>query len=271
MSTPNTPRPGSPRPEGSQAPRTSGEQKSPSGAAGQRLASGSKEPVAGKKPGAGEAARGDAQRASQPGEKQRPESRPASGKPTPGRAPAATGAPASGAAKSAAGKPAPQRPQQQTGQQRPQQATGQQRPAGQRPAGQQGAGQQKLVRPAPKAKVRKARLLVSRVDPWSVLKLSFLLSVALGIVTVVAAVVLWTVLDLTGVFDSVNSLLTEIAGSESGFSLADFASLGQIAAFATIVAVVNVVLITAISTLAAVLYNISSSLVGGIGVTLTDD
>ena len=150
-----------------------------------------------------------------------------------------------------------------------------QRPAatGQRPdAAAQRPGQPGLVRPAPKAKVRRARLLVSKVDPWSVLKMSFLLSVALGIVTVVAAIVLWTVLDLTGIFDQVDSLLGTLAGSESGgFELKKVASLGQVASFAVIIAVINVVLLTALSMLSAVLYNIAATLVGGIGVTLTDD
>lgn len=129
-----------------------------------------------------------------------------------------------------------------------------------------------LIKPAPKAKVRRARLLVSKVDPWSVLKMAFLLSVALGIVTVVAAIVLWTVLDLTGIFDQVDGLLGTLAGSEGGgFELKKVASLGQVASFATIIAVINVVLLTALSMLSAVLYNISATLVGGIGVTLTDD
>jgi Transmembrane domain of unknown function (DUF3566) len=144
-----------------------------------------------------------------------------------------------------------------------------QRPA-QRPNGQ--GGRPGLVRPAPKAKARRARLLVSKVDPWSVLKMAFLLSVALGIVTVVASIVLWTTLDITGIFDRVNDLLTEIAGTEGGaFDLRAYASLGQVASFATIIAVVNVVLLTALAMLSAVLYNISATLVGGIGVTLTDD
>ncbi|HET7415579.1 MAG TPA: DUF3566 domain-containing protein [Arthrobacter sp.] len=148
-------------------------------------------------------------------------------------------------------------------------STGTGRPAGQRPP----ASKSGLVRPAPKAKVRRARLLVSKVDPWSVLKMAFLLSVALGIVTVVASIVLWTVLDLTGIFDRVNGLLDQIMGSETGpaFDLREFASLGQVASFATIIAVVNVVLLTALAMLSAILYNISSTLVGGIGVTLTDD
>jgi len=158
--------------------------------------------------------------------------------------------------------------------QRPAQPPQGQRPGvpGQRPGQGSAQGTPGLVKPAPKAKVRRARLLVSKVDPWSVLKMSFLLSVALGIVTVVAAIVLWTVLDLTGIFDQVDSLLGTLAGSEGGgFELKKVASLGQVASFAVIIAVVNVVLLTALSMLSAVLYNISATLVGGIGVTLTDD
>lgn len=190
----------------------------------------------------------------------RPQQSPAAPSGLPGQRPAAA------AGQRPQGTPAGQRPQGQ----RP--AAPAQRPAapGQRPQGAQGAPG--LVKPAPKAKVRRARLLVSKVDPWSVLKMAFLLSVALGIVTVVAAIVLWTVLDLTGIFDQVDSLLGTLAGSEGGgFELKKVASLGQVASFATIIAVVNVVLLTALSMLSAVLYNISATLVGGIGVTLTDD
>ncbi|MHA7177842.1 DUF3566 domain-containing protein [Arthrobacter sp. Sr24] len=130
-----------------------------------------------------------------------------------------------------------------------------------------------LVKPAPKAKARRARLLISKVDPWSVLKMAFLLSVALGIVTVVAAIVLWSLLDTMGLFETVNAFVNEIQGKEGGvpFDLLTIVSLGQVASFSTIVAVVNVVLLTTLSVLSAVLYNISATLVGGIGVTLTDD
>lgn len=200
----------------------------------------------------------------------RPQQRPAApaGAPSaaPGQRPATQGQrPAQGQpGQRSAPAPADQRPPQG----RPLQGQPGQGQPGQRPA----QGQPGLVKPAPKAKVRRARLLVSKVDPWSVLKMAFLLSVALGIVTVVAAIVLWTVLDLTGIFDQVDSLLGTLAGSEGGgFELKKVASLGQVASFATIIAVVNVVLLTALSMLSAVLYNISATLVGGIGVTLTDD
>jgi len=128
-----------------------------------------------------------------------------------------------------------------------------------------------LVRPAPKAKVRKARLLVSKVEPFSVLKIAFLLSVAFGVITVVAAVGIWAVLDLSGTFDSFNQLMRDAIGAEDNFDLRDSISLGQVASYATIIAVVNVVVISVVSMLGAVLYNIGASLVGGAGVTLTDD
>jgi hypothetical protein len=204
----------------------------------------------------------------------RPQQRPAAPAAAPGQRPAVPGqrplqsdVPTSGqqAQRTAPANPAQGRPVQGQQGQRPFQGNPAQ---GQRPT----QGTPGLVKPAPKAKVRRARLLISRVDPWSVLKMAFLLSVALGIVTVVAAIVLWTVLDLTGIFDQVDSLLGTLAGSEGGgFELKKVASLGQVASFATIIAVVNVVLLTALSMLSAVLYNIAATLVGGVGVTLTDD
>lgn len=197
-------------------------------------------------------------------QRQAPASRPApavSKSPVPGSAGSAQKAP-SGSAN--ASRPADARPAQS----RPAQARPAQASAG--PAAS--AATAGLVKPAPKAKVRRAKLMISKVDPWSVLKMSFLLSVALGIVTVVAALVLWTVLDLTGIFNQVNKLVGDVAGSESGgFDLRKVASLGQVVSFSTIIAVVNVVLLTAISTLSAVLYNLAATLVGGVGVTLTDD
>ena len=175
-------------------------------------------------------------------------------------------APTSNGNRPTGARPAP------TGQPRPaggpaRPGTGAPRPTGQRPP----QAQDRLVRPAPKAKVRKARLLASKVEPFSVLKLAFLLSVAFGVITVVASVAIWALLDLTGTFDSFNQLMRDAIGAEGTFDLRDVLSLGQVASYATIIAVVNVVVISVVSMLGAVLYNIAASLVGGAGVTLTDD
>lgn len=120
---------------------------------------------------------------------------------------------------------------------------------------------------------RKVKLTVSKVDPWSVMKLSFLLSVALGIAMVVATFVIWVVLDRAGVFDTISTALAEIAGGESSASqtITSMFQLGRVISIATVLAIVDIILITAISTLVSLLYNLGSTLVGGLGLTLTDD
>jgi hypothetical protein len=117
---------------------------------------------------------------------------------------------------------------------------------------------------------RTARLTIASVDPWSVLKLSFLLSVAIGIATVIASVVLWSVLNGMGVFEQINSVLSDISGT-GDFDIFDYVGFGRIVSLSTVVGVVNVVLITALSTIGAFLYNLGAGLVGGLHVTLSDD
>jgi hypothetical protein len=103
------------------------------------------------------------------------------------------------------------------------------------------------------------------------MKLSFLLSVAIGIAMVVASGVLWTVLDGMGVFSDINDLVAQIMGSSGAFDINDFVGFGKVLSIGTVLAVVNVVLLTALSTLGAFLYNIAASLVGGLHLTLSDD
>lgn len=130
--------------------------------------------------------------------------------------------------------------------------------------------------PAPGARppgpaVRRARVAVSRVDPWSVLKLAFLLSVALAVVTVVAVAVLWGILSAAGVFDSIASTVAKVAGSTTTTSsVTQFLSFSRVLGFTAIVAVVDAVLLTALATLGAFLFNLAAGLVGGVDVTLTE-
>jgi hypothetical protein len=122
-------------------------------------------------------------------------------------------------------------------------------------------------------RVRKARLRVAKADPWSVMKVSFLLSIALGICTIVAAAVLWMVMDAMGVFSTVGGTISEATGSNesNGFDLQAFLSLPHVLMFATIIAVIDVVLATALATLGAFIYNLSAGFVGGVELTLAED
>jgi Transmembrane domain of unknown function (DUF3566) len=122
-------------------------------------------------------------------------------------------------------------------------------------------------------RVRKARLRLMRVDPWSVMKTAFLLSVALGVTLFVAVAVLWSVLDAAGVFTAVGNLVRDLTSSETnaGFQLENYTALSRVLGFTTLIAVVDVVLVTALATLGAFLYNLSASLLGGLEVTLAED
>lgn len=122
-------------------------------------------------------------------------------------------------------------------------------------------------------RTRKARLRVAKADPWSVMKVSFLLSIALGICTIVASAVLWMVMDAMGVFSTVGGTISEATGSNesNGFDLQSFLSLPRVLIFTSIIAVIDVVLATALATLGAFIYNLSAGFVGGVELTLAED
>ena len=120
---------------------------------------------------------------------------------------------------------------------------------------------------------RKARLRLVHLDPWSVMKTSFLLSIAFGIVTVVAVAVVWSVLGAAGVWDSINKTVGDVLGGDAAqtFDVQNYVGTSRVLGFTMIVAVVDVVLITAIATLGAFLYNLAAALLGGVEVTLAED
>jgi hypothetical protein len=162
--------------------------------------------------------------------------------------------------------PGERQPQQQAGPYHPPQAYPTQ-------AAQAGAVRRPRTGARTMPRTRKARLRVAKADPWSVMKVSFLLSIALGICTIVAAAVLWMVMDAMGVFSTVGGTIAEATGSNesNGFDLQAFLSLPNVLMFTSIIAVIDVVLATALATLGAFIYNLSAGFVGGVELTLAED
>lgn len=113
----------------------------------------------------------------------------------------------------------------------------------------------------------RASMQIRRVDPWSVLKVSLVLSVALFFVWMIAVAFLYLTLGGMGVWSKLNSnvgdLLTNTANTE-------LVSSGAIFGGATLIGLVNIVLLTAMATVGAFIYNLTTDLVGGIEVTLAD-
>lgn len=119
---------------------------------------------------------------------------------------------------------------------------------------------------------KRARLYVTRLDPWSVTKVAFLLSLAIGILLVVAVGVLWWALDVTGVFLTVSATVDDVVGTAAtGFNLMDYVELSRVMGVAVVVASIEIVLVSLLSTIFAILYNLTVGLTGGVEVVLSDD
>ncbi|MGN9812431.1 DUF3566 domain-containing protein [Micromonospora sp. BQ11] len=118
---------------------------------------------------------------------------------------------------------------------------------------------------------RRARLNLKRIDPWSVMKFAFAVSVVLFIVVVVATSVLYLALDAMGVFTSVNDSLRDLVNAGGGQSANGFQVTARgVILSSALIGLVNVVLFTALATLGAFVYNVCADLVGGIELTLAE-
>jgi hypothetical protein len=118
------------------------------------------------------------------------------------------------------------------------------------------------------APARQVTLHLTHIDPWSAAKRAFVLGVLIAGVLIVAIVLLWMVLSAAGVFDAVSSLWSDASGNTgSGVS---FLSLGRLLGLAMVISAIEIVLLSVLSTLFAVLYNLSVGFTGGVQYTFTD-
>ena len=122
------------------------------------------------------------------------------------------------------------------------------------------------VRPPTSGPVR-ASMQIRRVDPWSVLKVSLVLSVALFFVWMIAVAFLYLVLGGMGVWAKLNSNVGDLLNNTSNSELV---SSGTIFGGAAMIGLANIVLLTAMATVGAFIYNLTTDLVGGVEVTLAD-
>jgi hypothetical protein len=117
---------------------------------------------------------------------------------------------------------------------------------------------------------RRARLQLRHIDTWSALKISLVLSIALFFIWMVAVGILYGVLSGLGVFDTLNDLFGQLGGSEGGGGGGDLITPGIVFGGAAVIGAINIVLLTALCTVAAFIYNLCADLVGGLEVTLAE-
>ena len=119
-----------------------------------------------------------------------------------------------------------------------------------------------------KPPAKQVRLRLVYIDFWSAVKLSFLVAVCLAVVNIVASFLVFTIVQSTGLFENLNSLVQDVAGS--GTDLRSILSIGNVMGFAIVVSLLNLVVTTALGAVVAVLYNLSVKITGGILVGFTN-
>jgi len=150
-----------------------------------------------------------------------------------------------------------------------------------RPAGQ-AAGQWQRPQPArapgvarppqPGPPPRTALLSLQRVEPLSVMKFSSLIALVGWVVLMVAVAVVWFVLSRLGVFTKIEQTIGLVTYTKShpGSDAAAWFSAKRVLGYTALVGVINAFLFTALATVGAALYNLITSLTGGIEVTLKE-
>ncbi|WP_206447963.1 DUF3566 domain-containing protein [Agrococcus sp. KRD186] len=112
---------------------------------------------------------------------------------------------------------------------------------------------------------KQVRLRLVHVDFWSAMKVSAILGLVLGIIQIVVVFVMWTLLQVVGLFDKIDEVLRDIL-ADPEFAIASILSLPQVMMFTLLVAVLNFVVITVMGAVIAVLYNLSVRVTGGLQV-----
>ena len=123
-----------------------------------------------------------------------------------------------------------------------------------------------------KRSARQAHLTIARIEPWSVMKFSFVVSLVAFVILFVAVIVLYGVLSGLGVFDSLQRVAQSVTSSQTsvGVNAKAWFSASKVLGYTALLGSLNIVLITAMSTIGSVVYNLTSRLVGGVEVTLRE-
>ena len=120
-----------------------------------------------------------------------------------------------------------------------------------------------------KTSAKQVRLRLVYIDFWSAVKLSFLAAIAVAIVTVVSFILIFLVLQTTGLIDRLDEFLAGF--SDGSFLLSTFVNFPQVLAFSAIVAILNLVVVTVLGAVLAGIYNLAVKVTGGMLVGFTSN
>src|SRR6476660_7401329 len=122
---------------------------------------------------------------------------------------------------------------------------------------------------APRRPPRLASLQLKRVDPWTVLKISLIVSIVMFFVWMIAIGILYYTLGAMDVWSKVNSTFSTLTSTpDVSAGQTDLITAGRVFGISAIVGAINIVLFTALATVAAFIYNAAAAMSGGVELTL---
>lgn len=116
----------------------------------------------------------------------------------------------------------------------------------------------------------RAAVQVRRVDPWSVFKVTGVLAIAGFLIWMIAIAVLYGVLASMGIWDQVNSSFATIVSADGTSDGGNLITASQVFGFSALFGVFAAVVLTALATIMAYIYNVCADVVGGFEITLAD-
>ncbi len=115
---------------------------------------------------------------------------------------------------------------------------------------------------------RLASLQLKRVDPWTVLKISLIVAIVMFFVWMIAVGVLYLSLGSMDVWTKINDTWRQLTSADSGGNSSDLVTPQAIFIVTAVIGAINIVLFTALATIAAFVYNAAAGMSGGVEITL---
>lgn len=120
----------------------------------------------------------------------------------------------------------------------------------------------------PKKEILAYQAKLGRVEPWSLAKMAFLVGTVLSAIFLGAVTLAWFAIDMIGVWDKINSTIASVVGDSTAFSIQKYLSLENSLIIAGLFAVVNLLVFTFVSIVAAYVFNAFAALAGGVRVEM---
>ena len=119
--------------------------------------------------------------------------------------------------------------------------------------------------------VKQVKLKLVHVDFFSAVKMAFMVTLALGIATIVGFILLWALVSFTGLGASLNNLLAGLGLVDATSGVSQAATFAKVVGFGVGLSVFNMVLGTLLAGIWALVYNVIARFTGGLSVGFTNN